>query len=222
MRGMVEGRFAYVVGVASSRIAGQDRAFVFVRPRGLVIALADGAGGTSNGAVAAQAFVNAVGVTSPETSWTAVIEALDQDAPRLGHGQTTAVVVTLDPGGIGGSSVGDSGAWLIRDEVIDLTDGQVRKPLGGGGCVPFVFHAGPIGNATLLVASDGLLRYGKQQDIAAIARGPDLAAAARSLIELVRLPSGALQDDVAVVLCRDLEVTLRSRSARPSHDGRVR
>jgi len=200
---MVEGRFAYVVEVVSSKIAGQDRARVFVRPRGLVIALADGAGGTSNGALAAEAFVDAVGATSPETNWSAMIEAMDSDASRLGHGQTTAVVVTVDPGGITGCSVGDSGAWLVGDEVIDLTDGQVRKPLVGGGCVPFVFHVGPIGNATLLVASDGLLRYGNQHDIAAIARGPDLATAARNLVELVRLPSGALQDDVAVVLCRE-------------------
>ncbi len=45
--------------------------------------------------------------------------------------------------------------------------------------------------------SDGLLRHAKQQDIARIARGPDLATAARTLIELVRIPSGALEDDVA-------------------------
>lgn len=197
-------RFEYVVEVASSRITGQDRASVFVRPGGLVIALADGAGGTSNGAVAAQAFVDAVGATSSETDWSGIIEALDGDISRLGHGQTTAVVLSLDSRGITGCSVGDSGAWLVLDEVIDLTDGQVRKPLVGGGCSPFVFHAGPLGNATLIVASDGLLRYGKQQDIARISRGPDLATAARTLVELVRLPSGALQDDVAVVLCRDL------------------
>lgn len=204
MRGMEEGRFDYVVEIASSRIAGQDRARVSVSPRGLVIALADGAGGTSNGAAAAQAFVDAVGASSPEINWSALIEALDSDAPRLGHGQTTAVVLTVDPGGITGCTVGDSGAWLVRDEVIDLTDGQIRKPLVGGGCIPFVFRVSPIGNGTLLVASDGLLRYGRQQDIAAIARGRDLATAARRLVELVRLPSGALQDDVAVVLCRDL------------------
>lgn len=201
---MVEGRFEYVVEVASSRITGQDRSSVFVRPGGLVIVLADGAGGTSNGAVAAQAFVDAVGATSRETDWSGVIEALDRDVTRLGHGQTTAVVLSLDCRGITGCSVGDSGAWLVRDQVIDLTDGQVRKPLVGGGCLPFVFHTGPIGNATLIVASDGLLRYGKQQDIARIARGPDLATAARTLVELVRLPFGTLQDDVAVVLCRDL------------------
>ncbi|MBA3396159.1 MAG: hypothetical protein H0T89_26250 [Deltaproteobacteria bacterium] len=202
-QGIVKDRFEYVVEVASARITGQDRANVFVRSRGLMIALADGAGGTSNGAFAAQALVGAVEAMSWETDWSGVIEALDRDVTRLGHGQTTAVVLSLDARGIMGCSVGDSGAWLVRDEVIDLTEGQVRKPLVGGGCLPFVFHAGPIGNATLIVASDGLLRYAKQQDITRIARGPDLATAARTLVELVRLPSGALQDDVAVVLCRD-------------------
>ncbi len=193
-------RFDCVVEVVSSRGSGQDRACVFGRPGGLVIALADGAGGTSHGAVAAQAFVDAVGATSAETDWIEVVDALD----RVGHGQTTAVVMSVDPRGITGCSVGDSGAWLVGDEVIDLTDGQVRKPLVGGGCLPFVFRAGPIGNATLLVASDGLLRYASREDIVCIARGPDLAAAARTLVEVVRLPSGALHDDVAIVLCRAL------------------
>lgn len=202
----MEGPFKYVVEIASSKITGQDRACVFVRSGGLVIALADGAGGTSNGGLAAQAFVDAVGAMSRETDWSGAIEALDRDVTRLGHGQTTAVVLSVDARGITGCSVGDSGAWLVRDEVIDLTDGQVRKPLVGGGCLPFAFRAGPIGNGTLLVASDGLLRYAKQQDIARISRGPDLATAAHTLVELVRLPSGALQDDVAVVLCRDLGV----------------
>lgn len=141
-------RFEYVVEVASARITGQDRARVFVRPRGLVIALADGAGGTRNGAVAADAFVDAEGATLPETDWSKVIEALDLDVTRQGHGQTTAIVLSLDARGITGCSVGDSGAWLVRDEVVDLTDGQVRKPLVGGGCLPFLFHTGPIGDGT--------------------------------------------------------------------------
>jgi hypothetical protein len=62
-----------------------------------------------------------------------------------------------------------------------------------------------LGGATLLLASDGLLRYGRASDITRIASGPDLDAAARALVELVRLPSGTLQDDVAVVLCRRAE-----------------
>jgi hypothetical protein len=42
------------------------------------------------------------------------------------------------------------------------------------------------------------------EGIARLAAGPDLDAAARGLVELVRLSSGALPDDVAVVLCREV------------------
>jgi len=128
---------------------------------------------------------------------------VDRAAVRLG-GQTTAVVVAVSASGIDGASVGDSGAWRIDGEQIDeLTERQRRKPLVGAGGEPVGFRAGPLRGTTLLVASDGLLRYAAPRDIARIATGPDLAAAARALVELVRLPSGGLQDDVAIVLCRD-------------------
>ncbi len=55
---------------------------------------------------------------------------------------------------------------------------------------------------TLLVASDGLLNYAKRADIVTIVNGPDLEAAAAALVQLVRLPSGNLADDVSVVLVR--------------------
>jgi serine/threonine protein phosphatase PrpC len=195
----VRDRFAYAVEIASAKARGQDRAEVFARPHRLVVAVADGAGGTSHGARAAQALVDAVRATDT-TNWCTLIETLD----RAGQGQTTAVVLSVDSRGITGGSAGDSGAWLVDDDVVDLTEGQLRKPLVGAGCVPVAFRAGPLGHATLVVASDGLLRYGGRQDIARIARGPDLETAARALVELVRLPSRALQDDVAVVLCREV------------------
>ncbi|MCX5741996.1 MAG: serine/threonine protein phosphatase [Proteobacteria bacterium] len=169
-----------------------------------MIALADGAGGTSHGARAAQALVDAVGAAVADAiDASALIETLD----RVGEGQTTAIVLAVDAEGITGSSVGDSGAWLVGDEVVDLTEGQLRKPLVGGGGIPVAFATGPIGSATVLVASDGLFRHARQADIVRIARGPDLDAAARALIALVRLPSGGLQDDVAVVLCRVMALT---------------
>ncbi|MBK9030298.1 MAG: hypothetical protein IPL61_02985 [Myxococcales bacterium] len=46
------------------------------------------------------------------------------------------------------------------------------------------------------------MRCAPPTEIARIARGPALAAAAAALIERVRLPSGALPDDVAIVLVR--------------------
>lgn len=56
---------------------------------------------------------------------------------------------------------------------------------------------------TLLVASDGPLRYAERADIVRIASDADLNAPARALIEVVRLANGTLQDDAAVVLCRE-------------------
>jgi serine/threonine protein phosphatase PrpC len=199
-------QFAHVVEIAATRGAGEDRAAVLERDGSLVVALADGAGGTGNGAAASQAIVDAVaGVGSDAHDWSDLLQQLDRDGARLGHGQSTAVVVSITASGISGASVGDSGAWLVGGtDIVDLTEGQARKPLVGAGCTPFRIHAGGLAGRTLVVASDGLLRYGKRRDIARIASGADLAAAAQALVDLVRLRSGALQDDVAVVLCREI------------------
>jgi hypothetical protein len=59
-----------------------------------------------------------------------------------------------------------------------------------------------LGAATLLLASDGLLNYASAERIAACAGGADLDAVARELVDLVRLRSGALPDDVAILLGR--------------------
>ena len=186
----------HAMAIASVRGAGQDRAQVVDD----VIVLADGAGGSGNGALAAQAIVDAVtGATTRD--WCALLADLDRDPNRLGHAESTAVILTVGAA-ISGASVGDSGAWLVRESrIVDLTTGQRRTPLVGRGCVPF--RVEPIDfEGTLLVASDGLFAYAKPRDIVRIAEGPDLVMAAQALVDLVRLPDGALQDDVAVVLCR--------------------
>jgi PPM family protein phosphatase len=183
--------------------AGQDRATARESRDGVVIALADGAGGTSNGAAAAQAVIDAIVVADDDSDWSSILARVD-NAPSLAGGQTTAVVLALTSNGIVGASVGDSGAWIIRGAVIEeITAAQVRKPLMGNGCSPTSIHAGPLGDGTLLVASDGLLKYASQSAIAEIASRADLETAARALVELVRLPNGSLQDDVSLVLCRE-------------------
>lgn len=204
MTGKLTGmRFAYAVEVASARGGGQDRARVVEHRGGVVLALADGAGGTGHGAIAAQAVIDAIDAAELGADWPALLADLDADARRLGGGQSTAVVVSLTAAGLTGASVGDSGAWRITEtDVVDLTEGQERKPLVGGGCVPFRVTAPPLDDHLLLVASDGLLRYAPRSAIARVANGPDLTTAARALVDLVRLPNRSLQDDVSVVLCR--------------------
>jgi serine/threonine protein phosphatase PrpC len=178
---------------------GEDRAVVIPAHDGMLIVLADGAGGTSNGGAAAQAVIDAFSATDP-TNPSHTLLGLDQDPRRLGHGQTTAVIARVRSDRVEGVS-GNSGAWLIRGGAItDLTDRQHQKPLVGAGCRPFEFADELPEDATLLIASDGLLKYARPTNIARMTM--PLRGAARSLVDLVRLPDGALQDDVAIVLVR--------------------
>jgi hypothetical protein len=115
------------------------------------------------------------------------------------------VILAVTAAGITGASVGDSEAWMLTGHhLTELTAGQMRKPLVGDGCIPFRVDSPALGRSTLLVASDGLTRYATRTDIARIVEGEDLEAAARVLVDLARLPTGSLQDDVSVVLCRQL------------------
>ncbi len=196
--------FSHATELCPRRGAGQDRVAVSATRDRVVIALADGAGGTAGGERAADAVIEAVRAAQTD-DWTAVLTELELDPDRLGPGQTTAVVITVTRDGIHGASAGDSGAWVIRDgQIEDLTRGQQRKPLIGDHSIARPFSAGPLAGGTLLVASDGLLRYARPDAIARVATGPDLAAAARELVALVRLPSGEVPDDVAIVLCREV------------------
>jgi hypothetical protein len=212
MSGAVSGdRYAWQITSAPARGAGQDRAIVVPVVDGLVVALADGAGGTSGGATAADAVIAAAttaAVALVAGSPLGFLVRLDRAAGRLGGGQCTAIVAHVDgAGGIRGASVGDSAAWLVSDRpgevaIVELTADQARKPLLGGGARATALRPGGLGQATLVIASDGLFAYAARAAIAAIATGPDLAAIGPALVELVRLPSGALPDDVAIVVVR--------------------
>jgi serine/threonine protein phosphatase PrpC len=179
--------------------SGDDRAAVVPIDDGLVVVVADGAGGTGGGAQAAQAIVDAVVANPHRTDWSAAL--VDLDEVVCGRGQSTAVIVHVTAGGIAGASAGDSGAWILRGGAVqELTLGQTRKPLVGDGCEPFAFGSGPL-DGTLVVATDGLFRYAKRQDIAfVVERGEPPEVIARRLVDLVRLPNRELQDDVAVIV----------------------
>ena len=186
---------------------GQDRAALIDFGEVTVVVVADGAGGTGGGAAAAElvvAHVRRVAEANalPDTfTWRATFAELDMDL--RGVGQTTAVVVVLSEGKVTGCSVGDSGAWLITSlGFIDLTERQKRKPLLGTGNAEPVAFSRPWADGTLLVATDGLLKYAPATRVTELARSANLESGAAALVELVTLPSGSVQDDVAVVLCR--------------------
>ena len=120
------------------------------------------------------------------------------------------VVAAVRGARVVGASAGDCGAWIVTERIDDLTERQVRKPLiGTGSAVPVPFEAG-LGTGTLVLASDGLFKYARRNQIASLARDADIRRSAEQLARLPRLRSGELQDDVAIVLCRG-EATTEQR-----------
>lgn len=187
---------------------GQDRLSVVQLGAKIIIAIADGAGGRSGGAEAADfvallARERAESLNSQSDCERILAELDETIASAKAAGETTAIVSIVSSEGIRGASVGDSGAWLVKGSGIDdLTLHQIRKPLlGTGAAMPVGFsRAGCSG--TLLVATDGLLKYTSREKIAATIQKTDFNTTPSALIALVRYPSGALPDDVTISLCR--------------------
>lgn len=196
--------------VDAARTVSQDHVLVCAHEGLIVAVVADGAGGMSGGGEAAAHIIERVrqvtesarGLIVADT-WRRLLREVSVEL--LGVGQSTAVVVATDGSVVVGASVGDSGAWLVGpDGSADLSHGQRRKPLLGGGDVePHAFTAARSTAHTLLLATDGLLKYTTERRIrAVVAAGERLDACCASLVDLVRLPTGGLQDDVGVVLIR--------------------
>jgi len=173
----------------------------------ILLAVADGAGGTGSGAQAAEAALAAfpggdLAALDP-AALACHLAAADARVATTG-GETTCVLAVVSGGVVRGASVGDSQAWLVGDDgtVVDLTGGQRRKPLLGSGraeAVPF----GPVPLAgTLLLGSDGLFNYVPRARIVELARAADLDGVPAALVEAARLRDGSLWDDIAIIALR--------------------
>ncbi len=185
---------------------GEDRLLVARAGARTLIVVADGAGGTGRGAAAAEITCSMVldafhrGSTSARL-WVRTLSAVDVQLTRRG-GQSTVVVLEIDRDTVSGASVGDSEAWALGSAgSVDLTSQQQRKPLlGTGQAVPMTIR--PIAMPDrILVATDGLMKYCPRAEVDRLARAGTLEEAVEALLSRVRLRSGKLQDDVAIVLC---------------------
>lgn len=118
-------------------------------------------------------------------------------------GEAAAAVVAVTPEGVFGASVGDARALIVHGRtIVELTSKQTRKPLLGSGLaviVPFIYKAE---GGTLLVATDGLFDYAKPEAVVSAMLDEDLDSIPAKLVDLARLPSGGLWDDVGLALCR--------------------
>ena len=193
---------------AAGNPENQDRGCVISDDCGLVLLLADGAGGVAGGAEAAAMVVELAqqhkGCLTDPSGCASVLQAMDQlILKEEGAGETTCAVAVVREGRIFGSSVGDSGVWILSStSAVDLTRNQARKPLiGSGNARPVEFsYTVSQKDQKLLMATDGLLKYSSGSRIIEVCRERDDEGCAAKLIELVRYPSGRLPDDVTVIL----------------------
>jgi len=187
---------------------GEDRVMVEYADGRTLIVVADGAGGTGNGAAAADIACTMVAAAfrrggMSTNSWVAELSAIDRNLLTAAPGgETTVVAVEVDGSEVRGASVGDSGCWAIDSlGFVDLTGSQSRKPLLGTGAAKPTGIGPTALPARLLVATDGLLKYCPRSEIDRIAGTGTPDSAVEELISRVRLRTGKFQDDVAIALC---------------------
>ncbi len=183
---------------------GDDRVGIFEDGERTVIVVADGSGGSGGGDVAAEAVICEVGSRFREiTTAEGWVQALRQIDSLISSGETTAVVVDLRPHGICGASVGDSRAVQIDGgELCEWTARQQRKPLLGSQVSMPVGFSFPFLPGILLVGTDGFWNYVKRNELPRLIATNDFFTLPRLCVDMVRLKSGALWDDVAVVAVR--------------------
>ncbi len=191
----------------------EDRVKVLAFDTGVVLVVADGAGGTGAGSEAAETVIReittAASLEHDSNAWCEILRQIDL---RIGAGEATGVVVAWSSQGLVGASVGDSKAWLLEnDEINDLTRCQIRKPLLGSGKALPVGFSHPPSQGLLLVCTDGFSNYVRRERLLREILWIDFAILPPRLVDMVRLPSGALWDDVGIVACRPRRI-LKSRT----------
>jgi PPM family protein phosphatase len=208
---MQPSQFQTDLATATTNSKNQDRATVLEYPQGLLLIIADGAGGMGGGAEAAELVIQIVKeMVEPKTKfsnsliWQSILQ--EADTRLLTHpiaGETTAVIAAISNNIIYGASVGDSGAFLIQQPAdFELTAQQQRKPfLGSGIAIPSSYGPIPF-YGTLLLATDGLIKYAPMTKIHQIVLNNPIESVAQSLIESIRYPSGNLPDDVSIIVCK--------------------
>jgi serine/threonine protein phosphatase PrpC len=194
--------FLVVHALVPHRGVGEDRLAVHEVPDGhLVVVVADGAGGMSGGAAAAELVLQVVEARLHEPSfdvldarsWAELLDRADLviERDRLA-GETTAVVVAIsDEGRIVGAFAGDSEAWIISADHVDILTVKAtsRTRLGSGKACAIPFEREKL-DGTLLVASDGLFTFASPAVILSLVSGKAPDEALDVLLQELRLRPG--------------------------------
>lgn len=196
--------FEAVSATQAYRQRCEDRVAVFTHEERTVVVVADGAGGTGAGDVAALTAIREIESEylhiHSASEWASLLREIDCG---IRDGETTVVVVDVRTIGIAGASVDDSRAIVVAGgSICDLTVNQTRKPLLGSGSAEPVGFVAPALSGLLLVGTDGFFNYAKPDAILHTVSRSVFHTLPRRCIDMVRLPSGEYWDDVGIVAVR--------------------
>lgn len=150
--------------VSPKESGGDDRVLIRHLPdQAILVLLADGATGGGYGAMAAECFIGIMRdcVSSFEQAANGIRLGFRMADQRIGGFanacDTTGIALVVHDDRYLCASVGDSSIFMAApDGIIELTQGQHRKPRVGSGIREPVLHEGRV-TGPLLLASDGLL-----------------------------------------------------------------
>jgi protein phosphatase len=201
---------------------GNEDRYLVREERGIVLlAVADGVGGSSGGEIAADAALAELGArffgAPPDRAPSDALAGAMRDANAAvlraagtsGHqdAATTIVAAAVRAGEAIIGNLGDSRAYLIRDGVCrQLTEDHsgamehaiTRFAGDPRGIQPDIFVESLQRDDRILLCSDGLTRHVTPEEIAVVAGSEDVRTAANALVELANARGG--QDNVTVVL----------------------
>jgi PPM family protein phosphatase len=196
---------------------GPNEDALYVRHVGLkddavLCCLADGQGGQSGGADAAQLAVRelaALAANVPlaqlqrEQTWLGFLGLADRKveaAPEAGFTTLVGVLVTVDS--VVGASCGDSAAILVpaAGDARILTERQMKNPpIGSGAANPVSFSARLVAPWKLLVMSDGVWKFCGLGSVMESARNLGGEQLFQTLRSQAAGRSGALPDDFSLI-----------------------
>jgi serine/threonine protein phosphatase PrpC len=196
--------------IAAGR-CNQDRLHVVEHASTVVAILADGAGGTGDGAAAAEAAVTFCATAARREPPASALECVEllRAADQLvldntAGGETTLIVAVVANGEVYGASVGNSIAWIVpdKDDPVDLTRHQRRRPfIGSGSATPVAFVPMRC-SGSLVLASDGVCDYLPYAHFVADLRGHHPTEAVATVFASLRQRHRNLPDDASLLVLR--------------------
>jgi serine/threonine protein phosphatase PrpC len=175
--------------------------------------LADGQGGRSGGAEAAQAACRtamevalrqAPRALIKSTTWPAVLAQADQAVlAETAAGFTTLLGFGIRGASVAGASCGDSALLVVSrsKEACDLTKAQRKNPPVGSGEALFVpFSTALVAPWTVLAMSDGVWKFVGWERLVQAVTEPNPEPILETLQRAARLQSGRFPDDFTAVV----------------------